>query len=161
MTFTITTAGNVTTTLESREYKLPLTDMLGHCWVITVYEMKEVTGRIETKDLTEASSLFYELNGNTLIRPSGAVDVLIGTDCAKLLPKGVAEVDNLQLMCNQFGYCLRGSHPSFGNSNEKNVCQIFTTSVGRIVKDGTEHEAIDKHTDTDELRILLVCEGNQ
>ena len=132
ITLSITKAGNETTTSESKEYKLPLKGLNGNIWTITVYEMMEITGKIESKDLTEVSSLFHVLGGKTIDRPSGSVGLLIGTDCCTLLPNKVAQIDNLQLMKNQFGYCLRGSHPSFGPTSD-NVCKIIT-SIGGIIK---------------------------
>ena len=132
ITLSITKAGNETTTSESKEYKLPLKDLNGNIWTITVYEMMEITGKIESKDLTEVSSLFHGIGGKTIDRPSGSVDLLIGTDCCTLLPNKVAQIDNLQLMKIQFGYCLRGSHPSFGPTSD-NVCKIIT-SIGGIIK---------------------------
>ena len=48
-------------------------------------------------------------------------------------------------MKNQFGYCLRESHPSFGSTGENHVCKIITHIDGRIMKDDVL--VVDKNVD--------------
>lgn len=44
-------------------------------------------------------------------RPTGKVDLLIGADNSSMIPEVVRTIDNLQLVQNNFGMCVRGSHP--------------------------------------------------
>ncbi len=61
--------------------------------------------------LNGIASLFKHITEEDIRRPHGKIDLLIATDCTRLLPDKVQEVGDLQLMKNQFGYCIRGSHP--------------------------------------------------
>ena len=114
VTLSITKVGNVTEWTRSKEYVLPLTDLEGKVWEIRVYGMNEVTADVGHVDIERVVKLFKSLKPSDIMRPIGKVDVLIGTDCCTLLPDKVNQVGNLQLMKNQFGYCLRGSHPLLG-----------------------------------------------
>ena len=43
--------------------------------------------------------------------------MLIGIDCCAILPQVVETVGNLQLLKNQFGYCIRGCHSTYDNKS--------------------------------------------
>ena len=147
VTLTITKAGNEKTTTESKEYVVPLTDEAGKIWYITAYEMLEIAGRIRKQDMTVANSLFDELKDIKLDRSFGHVDLLIGSDCCSILPNKIAEVDNLQLLRNQFGYCFRGSHPSFDTTAESNSCQVVMHVAGTVINDRSTNHIIDRNLD--------------
>ena len=59
----------------------------------------------------------------------------------------MAEVDNLQLLRNQFGYCFRGSHPSFDTTAESNSCQVVMHVAGTVINDRSTNHIIDRNLD--------------
>ncbi|VDH89663.1 Hypothetical predicted protein [Mytilus galloprovincialis] len=111
ITLSVTKVGNVTEHVQSKEYVIPLTDLGGKIWTIKAYGMEEVTAEVARVDMSRVEQLFKGINKNDIQRPTGQVDILIGTDCCILMPNKEEQIGNLQLMRNQFGYCIRGSHP--------------------------------------------------
>ena len=130
VTLLITKASNVTDVEESMEYTIPLTDLRSQTWWITVYEIHDITAEVKKTNLDDIGDIFQGLSKNDVRRPSGKVQILIGTDNCSLLPDKVKQVGNLQLMENQFGYCLRGSYPSLGCCEEGFKCNLV--GVGSI-----------------------------
>ena len=47
----ITKVGNVTDSISTWEYVLPITDEAGHVWNIPVYEIKEITAELKEEDM--------------------------------------------------------------------------------------------------------------
>lgn len=70
----------------------------------------EDNNKFETVDISGESTLFKEISDSDMSRTKGEIEMLIGADCSILLPVNIESAGNLQLMKNQFGYCLRGSH---------------------------------------------------
>ena len=108
---TITKVGNDCHSGPSKEYVVPLTDLHGKIWEIKAYGIDEITADVSPTTLTGVASLFKHITEEDIQRPQGKIDLLIATDCSRILPDKVQQVGDLQLMKNQFGYCLRGSHP--------------------------------------------------
>jgi hypothetical protein len=108
---TITKVGNDCQSGHSKEYVVPLTDRDGKVWEIKAYGIDEITADVSPTTLNGIASLFKHITEEDIRRPHGKIDLLIATDCTRLLPDKVQEVGDLQLMKNQFGYCIRGSHP--------------------------------------------------
>ena len=108
---TITKVGNEEQSCASKEYVVPLTDKRGRTWNIRAIGMDEITADINPTSVEEAAGLFRGITPTDIKRPNGKIDLLVASDCCTLLPNKVQQVGNLQLMSNQFGYCLRGSHP--------------------------------------------------
>ena len=77
--------------------------------------------------------LFRGVTEKDVRRPIGKVNLLIGTDYCSILPEKVGESGNFQLMKNQFGYCLRGSHPKFVACDESFKCNLF--HAGNVLQD--------------------------
>ena len=71
--------------------------------------------------MKEIAPLFRGITERDIVRPVGEVDLLVATDCCTILPNKVQQVGNLQLMSNQLGYSVPGSHsmmePSMKESN--------------------------------------------
>ncbi|XP_076028384.1 uncharacterized protein LOC143017480 [Oratosquilla oratoria] len=105
---TITKVGNVVESCMSKEYTIPLVDQQGKIWKIKAYGLDEITSNVYEVDANELSRIL-QVNPMLLVRPVGKVDMLIGSDCCQLLPKVIKTVGSLQLLENQFGYCVRGS----------------------------------------------------
>ena len=124
VTLSITKVGNVTETLSSKEYVIPLIDTTGTNWFITVYEIEEISAEVEKIDTNNIATLFRNLTAEQIDRPSGKIKLLIGLDWCKLMPIKIEEAGNLQLMQNQFGYCVRGSHPALVDRSETYSFQI-------------------------------------
>ena len=76
--------------------------------------MEEATADIFDVDISKVARLFKGIAEKDAKRPTGQVDILIGTDCCIIMPNKLDQVDNLQLTKNQVEYCLRGSHPLLG-----------------------------------------------
>ena len=130
---TIIKVGNVVETCVSKEYILSLTDRLGKTWQVKAYGLEEITSDVWEVDARKLSKIL-QIHPLLLVRYVGKVDVLIGSDCCQLLPKVVKTVDNLQLLENEFGYCLRGSINSGEYRNYSSACVTLNhVSVG--VKD--------------------------
>ena len=129
VTLSLTKVGNNSDTIQSQEYIVPLIDKVGQEWKIHAYGIEEVTANIGAINVTKVSRLFKGISEDDIKRPSGRVDLLIGTDCCPLLPEKVAEGGNLQLMKNQFGYCLRGKHELIDRTqHSSNTVRIHFTS---------------------------------
>ena len=110
VTMSVTKVGNITEDIESKEYVVPLRDQSGKVWEVKMYGMDDITAKVANIDVSRVSRLFKGISERDIQRPSGEVEILVGTDCCTLLPNKVDQIGNLQLMRNQFGYCLRGSH---------------------------------------------------
>ena len=110
VTLSVSKVGNVVERLHTKEYIVPLTDKNGHVWQIKAYGMEQITANVCQVDLNGVSRLFKGISDSDICRPRGEIELLIGSDCSVLLPMKIDSVGNLQLMKNQFGFCLRGSH---------------------------------------------------
>ena len=103
----------------SKEYTVPLMDQQDKVWKIKAYGLEEITSNVCEVDATELSRIL-QVNPQLLVRPVGKVDKLIGSDCCQLLPRMIKTVGNLQLLENQFGYCVRSSmSASISRGNNK------------------------------------------
>lgn len=110
VTLSVTKVENTCECIQSKEYLLPLTDTDGKIWKIKVYGMNKITAVISKVNVHGVVKFFKGINEGDIARSEGKVDLLIGADCCILLPEKIDQIGNLQLMRNQFGYCLRGSH---------------------------------------------------
>lgn len=108
----ITKTGNTIEYLTTKQYAVPLTDEVGHEWIVDVYGMKEITTEAKTVNIADLKRVFGLPSDFPLFRPHGKVDMLIGADCCCIIPQVIATKSNLQLMRNQFGFCVRGYHPA-------------------------------------------------
>ena len=151
----ITKVGNTTEHISSKEYTLPLTDENGKVWNIPAYGMQEVTTDIEEVNTTNVAGLFPEISSKDILRPKGKVEILIGSDCCDILPNKVNQAGSLQLMKNQFGYCLRGSHSSFGTQNSANNVVVKIHLVGGKVSTVDELSLANVRTLKEDLDLFF------
>ena len=107
---TITKVGNDVSTTTSKEYVVPLRDLNGTIWHIKAFGMDAITANVESVSVDKVAGLFENITVQDIQRPTGEVELLIGMDCCSMFPDKVQQSGNLQLMWNQFGYCLRGTH---------------------------------------------------
>lgn len=106
---TVTKVGAAVEHLPTKQYAVPMTDEMGHEWIVYAYGMEEIMTKVNICDLRRIFGTALEV---PLLHPHGKVDVFIGAGCCCALPQVVIILDNLQLMITQFGFCLDGHHPS-------------------------------------------------
>lgn len=107
ISLSLTKIGNQKERVESKIYNVPLIDNNGKQWLVEAVGFNDITSEIKDVDMTEIARILG-VNPNQIQRPSGKIDLLIGLDYCVLIPKVVKPVGNLQLMHNNFGYCIRG-----------------------------------------------------
>ena len=138
ITLSLTKVGNCSETIPTKEYVVPMYDDSGREWKILAFGIEEVTASVDYIDVGKVANLFNGISESDIRRPTGRVDLLIGTDCSVLLPEKVQEVGGLQLMKSKFGYCIRGKHELLTNS-APNVCKFvqihFTSGIVSDIKD--------------------------
>lgn len=133
VTLDITKVGNVTETYSTKEYEFPIVDKKGNVWHIRAYGMEEITARATEVNTFELSKIFG-LQPQLLVRPVGRIDMLIGSDCCQLLPRVIRTIGNLQLLENQFGYCVRGSVTSNNDSLNHSSTRVTLNHVAVNVR---------------------------
>ena len=77
-------------------------------WEVHAYGIEEITSALDKFDVSSVASLFHNIQPEDIERPHGNVDMLIGIGCCAIMPIVVETIGNLQLLRNQFGYCIRG-----------------------------------------------------
>ena len=109
----IVKVGNVIENIKSKVYHLTLFDLYGTEWNLNVIGLDQITTDYSHVNIKEIANIF-ELTESDIERPKGTVDLLIGVDYCSLLPQVVKTKNNLQLLQNSFGFCIRGVTSSFG-----------------------------------------------
>ena len=102
ITLSCTKVGNHTETFHSKEYVVPMTDLEGNEWKIVAVGMQEITATLCKVDVSKVVRVFEGISLKDIERPTGTVDLLVGTDWCNLLPEVRQTVGKLQLMQNQF-----------------------------------------------------------
>ena len=108
----VTTMGNVTTTVATSIYMIPLQTTDGEVIQMRAYGLKEITGRIFKLDIMILRKLFPNFNCEKVQRRGTEVDLLIGCDNFGLHPKReVAKAGrDLSIMSGKLGICIQGAH---------------------------------------------------
>ena len=122
----ITKVGNELHAFQSKKYLVPLIDSDEKCWEVHAFGIDEITSELNPVNTSSVAKLFRGIQPQDIKRPYGSIDMLIGIDCCVIMPEVVETVGSLQLLKNQFGYCIRGIHDQYSNSlsSGKNDCQI-------------------------------------
>jgi hypothetical protein len=124
VTQTIMTAGGARTVQHTKEYWVPLRRKEGSPGEDTVeilcLGMPEITDEVGWVDVSAAAEMFDVLP-ETVYRPKGQVDILIGIHEADLFPEKLDARGSPHLMSSQFGsgLVLAGSHPRIQSSRTK------------------------------------------
>lgn len=84
---------------------------MGREWIGYAYCMEEITTEANKMNICDLRKIFGLPPEVPLLRPHGKVDKLIDADCCCCVAV-VITLDNLQLMKNQFEFCVRGYYPS-------------------------------------------------
>ena len=114
----IVKVGNTIENIKSKIYYLTLFDLYGTEWYLNVIGLDQITTDHSYVNIREIAK-HLEVNESDISRPKGRVDLLIGVDYCSLLPQVVKTKDNLQLLQNSFGFCVRGVTNSFGVNHNK------------------------------------------
>ena len=73
-----------------------------------------------------------KVNPNDILRPNSNVDLLIGADYCSIMPRVIRTVNNLQLLQNTFGLCVRGKtdwkHSDIKCNINVRICHIICHS---------------------------------
>lgn len=82
----LTKVGNITEKFQSRAYIVPLMDNSGQEWTVHAYGIEQETSEIGQFNVANVTKLSRGITEKDIKRPTGSVDLLIGTDCCMLLP---------------------------------------------------------------------------
>ena len=109
----VTVVGGGQKEYASHVYEIPLVTTTGKTTRVLAYGLKQITGAVSQLDQKVIGILFPNHDVGPLVRESGPVDLLIGTDYFGLHPKReIAKCgDNLSIMEGDLGKCLVGTHP--------------------------------------------------
>ena len=124
---TIVKVGNVVEVIKSKIYTMTLVDYHGYKWPINVCGIDSITTDSVGVDIKKIADIL-EVDCNTIQRPKGRIDLLIGLDYCSMLPNVVKSKGNLQLLHNSFGFCVRGV---IGTSKLHQTCHI-TLKINHI-----------------------------
>ena len=151
---TITRVGNISQTTNTKQYIVPLADSKGNIQLIQAFGMDEITHSIPYIDEGELSRIF-DIQEKGLHRPHGNVEILLGLDSCNLFPKVVRTVDNLQLLENIFGYCVRGSILNYSANNRS-----YTAQVNHMAILSNSDDFLVQHTNSDKQDIDSFFDNN-
>ena len=118
--------GNVAQKVKSKCYKLLISDLNGISHEIKVFGLDQITSNQICVNIDNVAKMF-QINPNLIERPQGPVELLIGIDNCYIMPQVVRCFDNLQLLKNSFGYCIRGIIP--GSSNQINIVKFHINHI--------------------------------
>ena len=125
-------AGNVMERCASKEYTIRIYDNAGVEYELKAIGMDDISARAPDVNLSQLPNIFPDMDMR-MIRPSGKIDMLIGIDYCELFPQVIKADGKLQLLENNFGYCLKGSHPLL-QMESSNVSQL-TATVNKAIVD--------------------------
>ena len=145
---TITKVGNVVDQCNTKQYNINVHDKWGVEHTISALGMDEIASEIPYVNLYNIDQKFPGFSPRILNRPKGKVDMLIGLDYCNLLPQVYQTCGNLQLLENQFGFCLRGMM-SDNKYDRRNIQHILTR---------VHHVSIHNNTDIIDVEIDNVKE---
>lgn len=116
----LTKVGDHTEELDSLVYEISLRDRVGKENFIEVCGISEITVAHHQVELSEIAKKF-EVQEKDIQRPQGRIELLIGSDYCTLMPQVIKTIDNVQLMSNEFGFCIRGRLDDTGGGKRYHV----------------------------------------
>ena len=112
----IQTAGRQFEKWDTTAYFISLVDRQGNVHKIVAYSITVITSSVEAVQVDGLVHHFSKIGvpGQSLARPHGEVDLLVGLQYAALHPRCISVVGQLRLLTSQFGsgYLLDGHHPA-------------------------------------------------
>ena len=124
----VTTMGNVSTSIPTSLYKVPLISTDGKIIWIEAFGIKEITGQVSRLDEQVINQLFPNHHPNVLQRHKSEVDILIGCDNFGLHPKRelARAGENLSIMTGKLGLCIQGSHQRLREDTQLSTLLVRT-----------------------------------
>ena len=104
----ITVAGGEKLIIDSCSYQLRLFDRKRQIHTVTVFGIDRITNPVPEIKPDSITEQFPDINIHDVIRPSGDVDILIGSDYAGWQPDKERESGHLVILNNIFGKCVAG-----------------------------------------------------
>ncbi len=93
----IVKVGNVTEKCVNKEYSLCIQDYSGKKYDLKALEMDAISANAPAVDVSNVPLIFSDIDVGALVRPSGQIDMLVGSDYCELLPQVVETKGKLQL----------------------------------------------------------------
>ena len=152
--------GNDATKIKSKKYHVPLIDLENRKWDIYAYGMDEITADLQHVTTERIATYFPDIYLQDIARPQGKVDLLIGVDFCVIMPNVIKTVGNVQLLQNQFGYCIRGSFYEEDEAQEghtkmeiKSNNMLLTPHINNmVVESPTNKSCVEKFFSIESLR---------
>ncbi|XP_068675344.1 uncharacterized protein [Montipora foliosa] len=105
--------------IASEKYRLCLIDKKGQIVEFDVYGIDKITSDIQSINVDGIVQLFKNVSKEEIVRPTGAIDVLIGYEYAGFHPEREQNSERLLLLKNRFGRCIGGTHPLIKETSVK------------------------------------------
>ena len=130
--------------------------------VLTAMGMEEISSKINLTEVEAALKVFPQIKDlNSIKRPSGAVDLLIGLNFMEVQPEEVARNKGLSLWKSKLGpgYLLGGTHPDIWLGSSSKVLASGALDICR----STSHNSFKAchHTQVVNDPQSLSCRGIQ
>ena len=116
----LTVVGGTQTLVESKRYKIPLTDLKGRKFEIVTHSIDKISSEIMEIEHDKVRKCSPNISERELKRPFGEVDILVGYNYAAWHPVREQSCWHLLILTNSFGKCVGGSHPEILEKTEKN-----------------------------------------
>ena len=134
--------GGVQEVVESKVYDVPVRDKSGLIEYFKVYGIQRISSSIESIE-TEQFAAKFNVPPETIRRPVGEVDVLIGLEYAGFHPEKQLAIDHLVLFSNRFGTCLGGTHHQLTEKTKKLVQEVEVSHLKAAnINDFYENESL-------------------
>ena len=159
--------------VQSYAYIVPLYDKNKECHFITAYEIESIASNISEVDISAVKHLFsddtqamWDIIKN---RPTGEIDLLIGSSVLGLHPRDLECIGNLRVLSSLFdgGYIITGSHPSIKpsdvtwNEDVAAIRHVINRVTVEPVYDYFEQDDIEIQIEQhDQCRNCKDCGGN-
>ncbi|XP_068692579.1 uncharacterized protein [Montipora foliosa] len=105
--------------IASEKYQLCLIDKKGQIVEFDVYGIDKITSDIQSINIDGIVQLFKNVSKEEIVRPTRAIDVLIGYEYAGFHPEREQNSEHLLLLKNCFGPCIGGTHPFIKETSVK------------------------------------------
>ena len=116
--------------IASEKYRLCLIDKKGQIVEFDVYGIDKITSDIQSINIDGIVQLFKNVSKEEIVRPTGAIDVLIGYEYAGFHPEREQNSEHLLLLKNRFGRCIGGTHPLIKETSMKpNLSDVKVLNV--------------------------------
>ncbi|XP_068712869.1 uncharacterized protein [Montipora foliosa] len=105
--------------IASEKYRLCLIDKKGQIVEFDIYGIDKITSDIQSINIDGIVQLFKNVSKEEIVRPTGAINVLIGCEYAGFHLEREQNSEHLLLLKNHFGRCIGGTHPLIKETSVK------------------------------------------